>query len=288
MVLERPESASAADEAESWKYIAASMAARVQRLLDKKRVKNRAVTEMTAVYLQTAKSAPRPRPAVQPPTTPAESGDSSGSDSSEVSGVSGESRLEGEGVAEAIGVIRSCQDKGVSLWTPGVVCRLFGTPELPHKVFPEVAKAMAEQAAAAPEATAIDPTAAAASTDAAAGAAVVPPTPGTEPKSPHSLPSVIFRPGRLIEKTLMIKVADGSSVPAPPAIPPRHPLPQPPPAPSSQSSPTPNLGQTRAEREFVLPKPMPVGASSSEAQFEDYESVVEAARAAIESASQQL
>ncbi|OLP88370.1 hypothetical protein AK812_SmicGene30319 [Symbiodinium microadriaticum] len=153
-------------------------------------------------------------------------------------------------------------------------------------VFPEAAKAMAEQAAAAPEATAIDPTAAAASTDTAAGAAVVPPTPGTEPKSPHSLPSVIFRPGRLIEKTLMIEAADGSSVPAPPAIPPRHPLPQPPPAPLNQGSP--NLGQTRAEREFVLPKPMPVGASFSEAQFEDYESVVEAARAAIESASQQL
>ena len=139
-----------------------------------------------------------------------------------------------------------------------------------------------------PEATAIDPTAAAASTDTTAGAAVAPPTPGTEPKSPHSLPSVIFRPGRLIEKTLMIEAADGSSVPVPPAIPKRHPLPQPPPAPSSQSSPTPNLGQTRAEREFVLPKPQPVAAVSSEAQFEDYESVVEAARAAIESASQQL
>ena len=286
LCLERPESASAADEGEAWKYLAASVAARVQRLLDKKRVKNRVFTEMTAVYLQTAKSAPRPRPVVRSPTTPAESGDSSGSDSSEISGVSGESRLEGEGVAEAIGVIRSCQDKGESLWTPGVVCRLFGTPELPHKVFPEAAKAMAEQAAAAPEATAIDPTAAAASTDTAAGAAVVPPTPGTEPKSPQSLPSVIFRPGRLIEKTLMIEAADGISVPAPPAIPPRHPLPQPPPAPLNQGSS--NLGQTREEREFVLPKPMPVGASSSEAQFEDYESVVEAARAAIESASHQL
>ena len=276
LCLERPQSASAADEGEAWKYLAASVAVRVQRLLDKKRVKNRVVTEMTAVYLQTAKSAPRPRPIVRSPTTPAESGDSS-SDSSEISGVSGESLLEGDGVAEAIGSIRSCQDKGESLWTPGVVCRLFGTPELPHKVFPEAAKAMAEQGKA------IDPGAAAAST-----AAVVPPTPGTEPKSPHSLPSVIFRPGRLIEKTLMIKAADGSSVPAPPSIPPRHPLPQPPPAPSSQSSPVPNLGQTRAEREFVLPKPPPVGASSSEAQFEDYESVVEAARAAIESASQQL
>ena len=291
MVLERPEGGSAADEREAWKYIAASMAARVQRLLDKKRVKNRAVTEMTAVYLQTAKSAPRPRPVVQSPTTPAED---SSSDSSEISEVSGESRLEGEGVGEAIGVIRSCQDKGESLWTPGVVCRLFGTPEFPHKVFPEAAKAMAEQAAAAaPEATAIDPSAAAASSDTAAGAAAavaarVPPTPGTEPKSPQSLPSVIYRPGRLVEKTLMIEASDGSSVPAPPAIPPRHPLPQPPPAPSSQSSPAQNLGQTRQEREFVLPKPTPVGASSSGTQFEDYESVVEAARAAIESASQQL
>ena len=291
-MLERPEGGSAAEEREAWKYIAASMAARVQRLLDKKRVKNRAVTEMTAVYLQTAKSAPRPRPVVQSPTTPAED---SSSDSSEISEVSGESRLEGEGVGEAIGVIRSCQDKGESLWTPGVVCRLFRTPEFPHKVFPEAAKAMAEQAAAAaPEATAIDPSGAAASSDTAAGAAaavaaMVPPTPaGTEPKSPQSLPSVIYRPGRLVEKTLMIEASDGSSVPAPPAIPPRHPLPQPPPAPSSQSSPAQNLGQTRAEREFVLPKPAPLGASSSETQFEDYESVVEAARAAIESASQQL
>ena len=130
------------------------------------------------------------------------------------------------------------------------------------------------------------PGAAAASTDVVAGAASVPPTPRTEAKSPASLPSVIFRPGRLIQKTLMIEAADGSSVPAPPAIPPRHPLPQPPPAPLNQGSP--NLGQTRAEREFVLPKPTSVAQSSSEAQFEDYESVVEAARAAIESASQQL
>ena len=138
LVFERPASASPADEAESRKYLTASMAARVQRLVDKKRRKNQAVTEITAVYLQTAKSAPRPRPVVRSPTTPAESDDSSGSDSSEISGVSGESRLEGEGVAEAIGVIRSCQDKGESLWTPGVVCRLFETPELPPNVFPEV------------------------------------------------------------------------------------------------------------------------------------------------------
>ena len=234
LVLERPESASAADEAESWRYIAASMAARVQRLLDKKRRKNQAVTEMTAVYLQIAKSAPRPRPVVQSPTTPAESGDSSGSDSSEVSGVSGESRLEGEGVAEAIGVIRSCQDKRESLWTPGVVCRLFETPELPANVFPEVTKAMEEQAGPAGDVAA--PDAAAASTDVVAGTASVPPTPRTEAKSPASLPSVIFRPGRLIQKTLMIEAADGSSVPAPPAIPPRHPLPQPPPAPLNQGS----------------------------------------------------
>ena len=117
------------------KYIAASIAARVQRLLDKKRAKNRAVTEMTAIYLQTPKAAAaKPRP-VQPPTptTPAE--DNSSDSSSEVSEVSGESQLEGEGVGEAIGVIRSCQDKGESLWTPGVVCRLFGTPEFPHRVF---------------------------------------------------------------------------------------------------------------------------------------------------------
>ena len=59
-----------------------------------------------------------------------------------------------------------------------------------------------------------------------------------------------------------------------------------------------NVGQTRQEREFLLPGPvvpkggsfsmMTPAASSSEAQFQDYESVVEAARAAIESANQQL
>ena len=144
MALERPDGGTASDEREAWKYIAASIAARVQRLLDKKRAKNRAVTEMTAIYLQTPKAAAaKPRP-VQPPTptTPAE--DSSDS-SSEVSEVSGESQLEGEGVGEAIGVIRSCQDKGESLWTPGVVCRLFGTPEFPHRVFPEAAAAMGEK-----------------------------------------------------------------------------------------------------------------------------------------------
>ena len=292
MALERPDGGSASDEREAWKYIAASIAARVQRLLDKKRAKNRAVTEMTAIYLQTPKAAAaKPRP-VQPPTptTPAE--DNSSDSSSEVSEVSGESQLEGEGVGEAIGVIRSCQDKGESLWTPGVVCRLFGTPEFPHKVFPEAAAAVAEKsAAAAPEATGIDPSAPAASSDAAAGtaaaiAAMAPPTlAATEPKSPQSLASVIYRPGRLVEKTLM--ASDGSTVPLPPGVPPRHVLPQPPPPPS-QSSPAQNLGQTRQEREFVLPGPLGASSSGTGTQFEDYESVVEAARAAIESASQQL
>ena len=301
MALERPDGGTASDEREAWKYIAASIAARVQRLLDKKRAKNGTVTEMTAIYLQTPKAAAaKPRP-VQPrtPTTPAE--DSSDS-SSEVSEVSGESQLEGEGVGEAIGVIRSCQDKGESLWTPGVVCRLFGTPEFPHRVFPEAAAAMGEKSAgAAPEATAIDPSGAAASSDTAAGtaaaiAAMAPPTPAaTEPKSPASLASVIYRPGRLVEKTLM--ASDGSTVPLPPGVPPRHVLPQPPPPPSkssppptSQSSPAQNLGlgQTRQEREFTLPAPSGANSSGTGTQFEDYESVVEAARAAIESASQQL
>ena len=309
MALERPDGGTASDEREAWKYIAASIAARVQRLLDKKRAKNRAVTEMTAIYLQTPKAAAaKPRP-VQPrtPTTPAE--DDSSDSSSGVSEVSGESKLEGEGVGEAIGVIRSCQDKGESLWTPGVVCRLFGTPEFPHKVFPEAA-AMAEKGAtAAPEATAIDPSGAAASSDTAAGTAaafpaMAPPTPAaTEPKSPASLASVIYRPGRLVEKTLL--ASDGSTVPLPPGVPPRHVLPQPPPppsqsspAPTSQSSPAPTsqsspaqnlgLGQTRQEREFTLPAPSGANSSGTGTQFEDYESVVEAARAAIESASQQL
>ena len=161
------------------------------------------------------------------------------------------------------------------------------------RCFPEAA------ISAAPKASA--PMVGAASSD----AAMVPPT----PDSPASLPSVIFRPGRLIEKTLiettpMIRAEDGSLVPASPSMPPRHYLPPPPMAPVQ------SRGQTLAEREFVLPKPMqggasssdaPLGASSSKApvgvsssavpsaaQFEDYESVVEAARAAIESASKEL
>ena len=308
MALERPDGGTASDEREAWKYLVASIAARVQRLLDKKRAKNRMVTAMTAIYLQTPKAAAaKPRP-VQPrtPTTPAE--DSSDS-SSEVSEVSGESQLEGEGVAEAIGVIRSCQDKGESLWTPGVVSRVFGTPELPHRVFPEAAAAAVGEKSAGitPEATAIDPSGAAASSDAAAGtaaaiAAMAPPTPAaTEPKSPASLASVIYRPGRLVEKTLM--ASDGSTVPLPPGVPPRHVLPQPSPPPSksspappSQSPPVPAQGQTQQEREFILPAPLgaassaPLGATDSGTgtQFVDYESVVEAARAAMESASRDL
>ena len=260
MALERPDGGTASDEREAWKYLVASIAARVQRLLNKKRAKNRMVTAMTAIYLQTPKAAAaKPRP-VQPrtPTTPAE--DSSDS-SSEVSEVSGESQLEGEGVAEAIGVIRSCQDKGESLWTPGVVSRVFGTPELPHRVFPEAAAAAVGEKSAGitPEATAIDPSGAAASSDTAAGtaaaiAAMAPPTPvATEPKSPASLASVIYRPGRLVEKTLM--ASDGSTVPLSPGVPPRHVLPQPPPPPSksspappSQSPPVPAQGQTQQER----------------------------------------
>ena len=309
MALERPDGGTASDEREAWKYLVASIAARVQRLLDKKRAKNnRMVTAMTAIYLQTPKAAAaKPRP-VQPrtPTTPAE--DSSDS-SSEVSEVSGESQLEGEGVAEAIGVIRSCQDKGESLWTPGVVSRVFGTPALPHRVFPEAAAAAVGEKSAGitPEATAIDPSGAAASSDTAAGtaaaiAAMAPPTPAaTEPKSPASLASVIYRPGRLVEKTLM--ASDGSTVPLPPGVPPRHVLPQPPPPPSksspappSQSPPVPAQGQMQQEREFILPAPLgaassaPLGATDSGTgtQFVDYESVVDSARAAMESASRDL
>ena len=91
MALERPDGGTASDEREAWKYIVASM---------------------TAIYLQTPKAAAaKPRPvAPATPTTPAE--DNSSDSSSEASEVSGESQLEGEGVAEAIGVIRSCQDKG--------------------------------------------------------------------------------------------------------------------------------------------------------------------------------
>ena len=294
-VLERPDGATASDEREAWKYLVASIATRVQRLLDKKRAKNRMVGAMTAIWLQTPKAAAaKPRP-VQPrtPTTPAE--ESSDSSSEGVSEVSGESQLEGEGVAESIGILRSLGTE--TLWQPGVITRVFGTPALPHRVFPEAAAAAVGEKSAG----------AAASSDTAAGtaaaiSAMAPPTPAaTEPKSPASLASVIYRPGRLVEKTLL--ASDGSTVPLPPGVPPRHVLPQPPPPPSksspatpSQSPPVPAQGQTQQEREFTLPAPLgaassaPLGATASGTgtQFADYESVVEAARAAMESASRDL
>ena len=176
-------------------------------------------------------------------------------------------------------------------------------------MFPEAAAAAVGEKSAGitPEATAIDSSGAAASSDTAAGtaaaiSAMAPPTPAaTEPKSPASLASVIYRPGRLVEKTLL--ASDGSTVPLPPGVPPRHVLPQPPPPPSksspappSQSPPVPAQGQTQQEREFTLPAPLgaassaPLGATDSGTgtQFADYESVVEAARAAMESASRDL
>ncbi|CAE7891721.1 unnamed protein product, partial [Symbiodinium sp. KB8] len=121
MGLEKPDGATASDEREAWKYLAASVALRVQRLLDKKRAKNRMVDAMTAIWLQTPKAAAaKPRP-VQPrtPTTPAE--DSSDSSSEGVSEVSGESQLEGDGVAESIGILRSLGTE--TLWQPGVITR---------------------------------------------------------------------------------------------------------------------------------------------------------------------
>ena len=97
-----------------------------------------------ASSLQTAKSAPRPRPRVSPErvvrspsATPAdeESDASSGSSDSLPSAVSGESQLEGEGVAEAIGLIRGCMDRGESLWTPGLIERLYDTRDYPMGCF---------------------------------------------------------------------------------------------------------------------------------------------------------
>ena len=131
---------------------------------------------------------------------------------------------------------------------------------------------------------------------------MAPPTPAaTEPKSPASLASVIHRPGMLVAKTLL--ASDGSTVPLPPGVPPRHVLPQPPPPPSKSPSArppqdplVPSKGQTQQEREFTLPSPVgvassaPLGATASETgtQFADYEAVVEAAKAAMERASRDL
>ena len=237
LALERPASASAADEAESWKYITAAMAARVQRLLDKKRVKNQAVTEMTAVYFQTAKSAPRPRPVVRSPTTPAESGDSSGSDSSEISGVSGESLLEGGG-------------RGGSYWGYSFLPRQRGVPLDPWCGLSSLRDARASSQG----------------------------FPGsrqgdgrTGRSSPRGHRNRSYSRSRLYTHSGWsgsgaANSGDRAEIPTQLAL---------------------SDLQTRAfDRKNA--KPMPVGASSSEAQFEDYESVVEAARAAIESASQQL
>ena len=64
--LEKPDGSTASDEREAWKYLAASVALRVQRLLDKKRAKNRMVDAMTAIWLQTPKAAAaKPRPVNQ-------------------------------------------------------------------------------------------------------------------------------------------------------------------------------------------------------------------------------
>ena len=296
MGLEKPDGATASDEREAWKYLAASVALRVQRLLDKKRAKNRMVDAMTAIWLQTPKAAAaKPRP-VQPrtPTTPAE--DSSDSSSEGVSEVSGESQLEGDGVAESIGILRSLGTE--MLWQPGVITRVFGTPALPPRLFPEVGAAAALGEKSAGDASSSNPAAG----TAAATPAMAPPTAAaTEPKSPASLASVIYRPGRLVAKTLL--ASDGSTVPLPPGVPPRHVLPQPPPPPSKSPSAqppqdplVPSKGQTQQEREFILPSTSgvassaPLGATASETgtQFADYESVVEAAKAAMESASRDL
>ena len=268
---------------------------------------DRSFLARVALWLQTPKAAAaKPRP-VQPrtPTTPAE--ESSDSSSEGVSEVSGESQLEGEGVAESIGILRSLGTE--TLWQPGVITRVFGTPALPPRLFPEVGAAAALGEKSAGDASSSNPAAGtAAGTPAmapptpAATPAMAPPTPAaTEPKSPASLASVIYRPGRLVAKTLL--ASDGSTVPLPPGVPPRHVLPQPPPPPSKSPSAqppqdplVPSKGQTQQEREFTLPSPLgaassaPLGATASETgtQFADYEAVVEAAKAAMERASRDL
>ena len=158
------------------------------------------VDAMTAIWLQTPKAAAaKPRP-VQPrtPTTPAE--ESSDSSSEGVSEVSGESQLEGEGVAESIGILRSLGTE--TLWQPGVITRVFGTPALPARLFPEVGAAAALGEKSAGDASSSNPAAGiAAGTPAmapptpAATPAMAPPTPmATEPKSPASLAGISYSP----------------------------------------------------------------------------------------------
>ena len=59
MALERPDGATASDEREAWKYLVASIATRVQRLLDKKRAKNRMVDAMTGYLVADPESSSR-------------------------------------------------------------------------------------------------------------------------------------------------------------------------------------------------------------------------------------
>ena len=171
--------------------------------------------------------------------------------------------------AESIGILRSLGTE--TLWQPGVITRVFGTPALPARLFPEVGAAAALGEKSAGDASSSNPAAGtAAGTPAmapptpAATPAMAPPTPAaTEPKSPASLASVIHRPGMLVAKTLL--ASDGSTVPLPPGVPPRHVLPQPPLPPSKSPSArppqdplVPSKGQTQQEREFTLPSPVGV------------------------------
>ena len=117
MALERPDGATASHEREAWKYLVASIATRVQRLLDKKRAKNRMVTAMTAIWLQAPKAAAaKPRP-VQPRTPAEESSDSSSEGVSEVSGE--RASWKARAWRKLLGLFVPAKTRGSPFGTPG-------------------------------------------------------------------------------------------------------------------------------------------------------------------------
>ena len=306
--LEKPDGSTASDEREAWKYLAASVALRVQRLLIGQKESEEPHGECYDGYL-----------VADPESCSREAAASAAADADHACRGKlgllfggcvrslGRVAARREGVAESIGILRSLGTE--MLWQPGVITRVFGTPALPARQYPEVGAAAALGETSAGDASSSNPAAGiAAGTPAmapptpAATPGMIPPTPaGTEPKSPASLASVIHRPGMLVAKTLL--ASDGSTVPLPPGVPPRHVLPQPPPPPSKSPSAqppqdplVPSKGQTQQERGFTLPSPLgvassaPSGATASETgtQFADYEAVVEAAKAAMARASRDL
>ena len=293
MGLEKPDGATASDEREAWKYLAASVALRVQRLLDKKRAKNRMVDAMTAIWLQTPKAAAAASAAA----------DADHACRGQLGLLFG-GCVRSFGRVPARGGWRSRVDRYPPLpwyrnavaarghhpgvWNTGVAasavsrgwcCSSFGRKECRRRLL-------------------FEPSGRNSSGHTGDGTAHAG---GNRTEEPGE-PGISYLPaGEAGGKDAFgVGWFDGTIVSG---VPPRHVLPQPPPPPSKSPSAqppqdplVPSKGQTQQEREFILPSPSgvassaPLGATASETgtQFADYESVVEAAKAAMESASRDL